>query len=237
MKPGLWASKLAVLAMFLTACRNGVALETRTFRLQSLDDSVARTIIDPYVFWDRPNAPGTVAGTQGVLTVRETSDNLDRIERVLEEFDTPRKTLALHFQVILANGQSTSDSSITEVVAELRNLFRFQGYQLIAEGYIAGLEHTHVEQLMYDLRRVPGRPIPSSMMYAGYRAAADIGTVSGTGDATQIELEYVSLYSAAGDPLFGASVVLGIGNTVVLGTLQLPGNEALILAVRAELVR
>lgn len=36
--------------------------------------------------------------------------------------------------------------------------------------------------------------------------------------------------------LFNALVVLGIGNTIVLGTLQLPGNQALILTVRAELV-
>lgn len=231
---GNMIGRTVLLGALVAACGRAPNLETRSFRLQSLADHVALTVIDPYVYADRPNAPGTATAMQGVLTVRETSDNLDRIARVLEEFDTPRKTLAFHFQVILANGQSTSDSSIAEVVAELRNLFRFQGYQLIAEGYIAGLEHTHVEQLMYDLRRVPGRPIPSSMMYAGYRAAADIGTVSGTGDATQIELD-VNLYSAAGDPLFGASVVLGIGNTVVLGTLQLPDNQALILTLRVEL--
>ena len=35
--------------------------------------------------------------------------------------------------------------------------------------------------------------------------------------------------------LFNASIVLGIGNTIVLGTLQLPDDQALILALRAEL--
>ena len=234
MKLGLLASKSAVLAMFLTACGSGVTLETRTFRLQSLDDDDARIVTEPYVFVDRPNAPGAATAIQGVLTVRETPDNLDKIARVLEEFDSPRQSLTLHFQVILANGQTTLDSSIAEVVAELQNLFRFQGYQLIAEGSIAGLERTHVEQLMYDKRLVPGQPIPSDVIYEGYRAGADIGTVSGTGDATQIEFA-VNLYSISDLPLFAASVVVGVGNTVVLGTLQLPGNQALILTVRAEL--
>ncbi len=87
---GIWTRKSAVLAILLTACGSGVALETRTFRLQSLDDLVALTVIDPYVYGDRPNAPGAATAMQGVLTVRETSDNLDRNARVLEEFDTPR---------------------------------------------------------------------------------------------------------------------------------------------------
>ena len=235
MNLGIWTRKSAVLAILLAACGSGVALETRTFRLQSLDDQVALAVIDPYVYGDRPNAPGAATAAQGVLTVRETSDNLDRIARVLEEFDSPRQSVTLYFQIILANGRTTSDSAIAEVVAELRSLFRFQGYQLIAEGSIAGLERTHVEQLMYDQRLVADQPLPSDVMYRGYRAGADIGTVSGTGDATQIEFA-VNLYSSSDDsPLFAASVVLGVGNTVVLGTLQLPGNQALILTVRAEL--
>ena len=121
------------------------------------------------------------------------------------------------------------------MVAELRSLFRFQGYQLVAEGLITGLERSHVEQLMFDQRLVPGQSMPSHMRYSSYRAGADIGTVSGTGDATQIELSVNLVGGPATIDLFGASVVLGVGNTVVLGTLQLPGNQALILTVRAEL--
>ena len=234
MKLGLLASKSAVLAMFLTACGSGVTLETRTFRLQSLDDRVALVVVDPYVYGDRPNAPGAATAMQGVLTVRETSDNLDRIARVLEEFDSPRQSVSLHFQVILANGQTTPDSSIADVVAELRNLFRFEGYQLIAEGFVAGHERSQVSQTMFDKRLNPGSPIPPGILYTAYSARAEIGTMSGAPDLTVVELA-VELWERQGDALFGASVTIGVGNTVVLGTLQLPGNQALILTVRAEL--
>ena len=233
MKLGPLAKKAILLPMLVAACGSGVTLETRTFRLQTLADDQALTIVAPYVFDDRPSAPGLATASRMVLTVRETADNLDKIARVLDEFDRPVRSIGLYFQLILGDGQATSDSSIAEVVAELQKLFRFQGYQLIAEGSVSGLERTHVEQLMYDQRLVPDQPLPSGVMYRRYRAEADIGTVSGTGDATQIEFA-VSL-SSDDSFLFEASVVLGVGNTVVLGTLQLPGNQALILTVRAEL--
>ncbi len=82
---GIWTRKSAVLAILLTACGSGVALETRTFRLQSLDDLVALAVIDPYVYGDRPNAPGAATALQGVLSVSERSDKLDRISRFLVE--------------------------------------------------------------------------------------------------------------------------------------------------------
>ena len=231
MKPGLLASKLVVLAMFLTACRNGVALETRTFRLRSLDDSVARTIIDPYVFWDRPDAPGTVTAVQGVLTVRETSDNLDRIARVLEEFDSPRQSVTLHFQVIVANGGGSADPAIAEVEEELRRLFRFAGYRLVAQGSVTGLEQSYVNQKMFT--QDPNNQARARLMFSVYDVDADIGKVMGGGESGMVELK-VQL-GGNGNLLFGASVVLGIGNTIVLGTLQLPDNQALILTLRAEL--
>ena len=230
MKLGLLASKLAVLVMFLTACRDGVTIETRTFRLQSLDDSVARIIIEPYVFWDRPDAPGTVTAIQGVLTVRETSDNLDRIARVLQRFDRPRQSVTLHFQVILANGAGSADPAIAEVEEELRRLFRFAGYRLVAQGSVTGLEQSHVNQKMFT--QDPDNP-SRRLMFSVYDVDANIGKVMGGGESGMVELE-VQL-RGNGSLLFGASVVLGIGNTIVLGTLQLPDNQALILTLRAEL--
>ncbi len=231
MKLGLLASKLAVLVMFLTACRDGVTIETRTFRLQSLDDSVARVIIEPYVFWDRPDAPGTVTAIQGVLTVRETSDNLDRIARVLQRFDRPRQSVTLHFQVILANGAGSADPAIAEVEEELRRLFRFAGYRLVAQGSVTGLEQSHVNQKMFT--QDPNNQARARLMFSVYDVDANIGRVMGRGESRMVELK-VQL-GGNNSLLFGASVVLGIGNTIVLGTLQLPGNQALILTLRAEI--
>jgi hypothetical protein len=221
---GIVAKKSVLLGVVLAACGRAPNLETRTFRLQSLDDNVALSIIDPYVYRDRPAAPGAATAIEGVLTIRETSDNLDRIARVLEEFDSPRQSIGLHFQVIFANGSGSSDSSIAEVEAELRRLFRFAGYQLIAQGSIRGLERSGVNQKMFA---------PENVMFRWYDVFARIGTVSGMGDSAVVDLD-VQLEGDS-NMLFSASVVLGIGNTVVLGTLQLPQNRALILTVRAEL--
>ena len=229
---GIVAKKAVLLGVVLTACGRVPNLETRTFRLQSLDDDVAYSIIDPYVYGDRPDAPGVATAMAGVLTVRETRDNLERIERVLEEFDHPRRSIALNFQIILANGGGTSDSSIAEVEAELRRLFRFRGYGLIAEGSITGLEESHVTQMMFD-QRLRRDPPTQTWLGGSFDVNAAIGRVSGVGDSAVVDLE-VYLQSGSSS-LFGASIVLGIGNTAVLGTLQLPGEEALILTVRAEL--
>ena len=227
----LLARKSAVLAVFLTACGRGVSLETRTFRLQSMDDMVALRVIDPYVYGDRPNAPGAATAMQGVLTVRETSDNLDRIARVLEEFDRPRQSVTLHFQIIRANGGGSADSSIAEVEEELRRLFRFAGYRLVAQGSVTGLEQSHVNQKMFTEN--PDARAQTGIRFSWYDVNANIGQVIAGGESGMVELEV----ELAGNTsvLFGSSGVLGIGNTIVLGTLQLPDDQALILTVRAEL--
>lgn len=233
MKVGTVARMSMLLALVLAGCGRTPSLETRTFRLQSLDDNTALSIIDPYVYADRPDAPGLATAMRGILTVRETEDNLDKIARVLEEFDSPRKSVTLHFQVILADGGGTQDSAIADVESELRKLFRFQGYQLIAQSSITGLEGGGVQQQMYDQRWTGSAESRTRIRYILYDVNAGIGSVSGVGDSAVVQLD-VNL-RAESSSLFGASVVVGIGNTVVLGTLQLPGNEALILTVRAEL--
>jgi hypothetical protein len=229
---GIVAKRSVLLGIVLAACGRAPNLETRTFRLQSLADHVALTVIDPYVYGDRPNAPGAATAMQGVLTVRETRDNLDRIARVLEEFDSPRQSVTLHFQVILANGAGSTDPAIAEVEEELRKLFRFAGYRLVAQGSVTGLEQSHVNQKMFTEN--PDNQSRARLMFSFYDIDASIGKVSSGGESGMVELE-VQL-GGNGSLLFGASVVLGIGNTIVLGTLQLPGDQALILTVRAELV-
>ncbi len=187
-------------------------------------------IIDPYVYGDRPNAPGTSSAMRGLLTVRETPDNLEKIARVLSEFDVPSHSIQLHIQLISANGARATDPAIAELETELRGLFRFEGYELVAEGVLTGLEGSHVQQVMFDQRGQRADP-----NLARYFVAAYIGDVAESGDSATITLPDIQLESS-GDVLFSASVALGIGHTVMLGTMQLTGNRALILAVRAEII-
>jgi hypothetical protein len=174
-----------------------------------------------------------MTAVQGILTVRETRDNLDRIARVLKEFDKARQGVRLTFQVIFGNGASTTDPAISEVVTELRKLFRFEGYQLRATGVMTALERTRVGQMMFDqvLDRETGFV---GDVFSSYDVSVNVGSVSGPADSSVVEL---AVHLSGGDTgLFETSVVLGIGHTVVLGTLQLPSNRALILTVRADLV-
>lgn len=80
------------------------------------------------------------------VTVRETPDNLDKIARVLAQFDRPTLSVRLHFQIIQADGAARSDPAIAEVEAALRKLFRFRGYRLVGEAVVGGTEHSEASQ-------------------------------------------------------------------------------------------
>lgn len=114
-------------------------LETRTFPLEHLGMGDAAELVDPYVYRDRPGAPGTIsfAKNVGAISVRETPDNLDRIARVLDQFDVASEapSYRLHFQVATANGDET-DRRLATVAEALRKVFRFDGYTLVGEGHV-----------------------------------------------------------------------------------------------------
>ncbi len=222
-----FVASAVVLGAVVLGCFRGTNLDTRSFELRHLEEGVAMQLIDPYVYGDREGAPGTMTAVQGILTVRETRDNLARIARALEEFDQPRKSVSLNFQIIFGNGGTTTDPAIAEVVTELRKLFRFDGYQLRSEGSVTGLERTEVFQTMFD-------GAGGNMAFGRYEVRATIGSVAGPPDSAVVELSVYVIGDNTG--LFDTSLVLGIGHTVVLGTFKLPGSgAALILTVRAEL--
>jgi len=134
----------AMLVLVAGACR-GPQLETQTFELEYLDAHTAASLIEPYVYFDRERNPGTVstAGDMAshLITVRETRDNLEKIERVLSEYDQPAPMVQLHFQLIEANGTATQDPAIDDVESALRRLFKFEGYRLVADANTGWLMH------------------------------------------------------------------------------------------------
>ena len=148
MKP-LLTSVAAVLVLATGAC-SGPQLETQTFELQYLDANTAAGLIEPYIYFDRESAPGMVstAGDMAshLITVRETPDNLEKIARVLSKYDQPAPMVQLHFQVIEANGTTIKDPAIEDVESALRQLFRFEGYRLLAEAVLAGVAGSSMSQ-------------------------------------------------------------------------------------------
>jgi hypothetical protein len=215
---------LLAIAATLAGCNRAPELDTRTFPLYYLDPNAAEALIQPYVFTDRAGSPGVMSATQNTLTVRETKDNLDRIARVLTQYDVPQPWVQLQFQVIEADGASGPDPRIADVETELRKLFRFKGYRLVAEAQVSGAARS---TLIQDVAGAGDRV---------YHIAVDIGSVRAIGDSGIVEL-HVHLRSDQGAGLT-TSLNARNGQTVVLGNAQLGrGSATTILTVRPELVR
>jgi hypothetical protein len=209
----------------LVACGQTPDLDTRTFELQNLEAGDAELIIRPYVYQDRPNAAGSISYSGHTITVRETEDNLDKIARVLTDMDRPRPTVRLHFQLIEANGAATTDPAVAEVEAELRKLFRYEGYRLLHQAVVGGTEGSHIEQVVG----------PAEDPRLNYVVMATIRTVRSSGDSGTVQLEV-----GVRNPIRGAlmtTVNARAGQTLVVGNAELVvGGGTLILTVRPEFV-
>ena len=220
-------SIVATLGVLAAAC-GGPQLDTETFELQYLDANTAASLIEPYVYFDRESTPGMVstAGDRAshLITVRETSDNLEKIARVLSKYDQPAPMVQLHFQVIEANGTTIKDPAIEDVESALRQLFRFQGYRLLAEAVLAGVAGSSMSQ---NLGGEGGR---------GMGIQASIRDVRGSGDSGIVRFD-VGLWGQSLGTIFETTANVRMGQTMVLGsTKPHPSMETLILAVRPEVI-
>lgn len=216
-----WGTRmLSSLAFAAIACGGGPSLDTRTFHLRYIRAEQARDIILPYIFADRPAAKGTLAysPSTSTITVRETRDNLDKIARVLAQYDVPGPMVRLTFHLIQADGAATSDPAIADVEPTLRNLFRFRGYRLVEEGIFSATEGGNVTQQLGG---------------AGYLIAAEILRASGTGDSAIVQL---SVHLRGRDLQFATQVGVPVGKTAVLGNVGEDPRGTLILTVKPELI-
>ncbi len=202
----------------------GDSLEVRTFTLERLDAGEAYGLVEPYVYHDRETRPGTISMSEGLITVRELPENLDRIAEVLEEFDRARAAVRLHFQLIQANGFDDPDESIQAVEAELRKLLRYDGYRLVGETVLqlreGGGGQQTLEGTLEDVS--PGD--------SQFNLNAFVGMVSTSEQRSTVELE-VGLEHFNRN-ILNTSVNAASGQSLVLGTTSsLTGGGALILVV------
>jgi type II secretory pathway component GspD/PulD (secretin) len=204
------AGFLAVLAV---SC--GEELEVRTFELSRLDAAEAEALVAPYVFEGREGAPGLSSHTEGVLTVREMPENLDRIASVLERFDEAAADVRLHFQIIEADGFTQRDEAIAEVEAELRKLLRYGGYRLMGEAVMQAREGVGFSEQRVQPEVADGSARPEGGV-SPLRVTAQIGRVSRAGGDASVTLS-VSL-SDVWNTLLSTTVTVTDGKTMVLGT-------------------
>jgi len=217
---------LSALAVLLIAACSGSSakLDTRTFPLRYLSPNEALELVAPYLLNGTvsarrdQNSPSAMGATKAAITVRETRDNLERIARMLAQFDVPRPLVRLTFHLIQADGAATSDSAIADVEAVLRKLFRFRGYRMVQEGIFSATEGGNVTQQLGG---------------AGYLIAAEIQRVSGSGDSAIVQL---SVHLRGRDVQFGTQVGVPVGKTAVLGNVGEDPRGTLILTVKPELI-
>jgi len=211
----------ALFVPLLASCGRQTDLDTRTYAVSHLRPHEASALIEPYVYGDREGAPGSYSAGEAAITVRETPDNLDKIERVLAEYDVPRSDVRLRFQLIEANGFTDSDPAIADVEAELRKVFQFRGYRLGGEAVVTATDGSRIEQAL------AGSDGFYSVEAIVYWAQADL-----------IRLENVSLASRGpGGAGLTTTVNIRPGQTLVLGSSsRYDSPNTLLLTVSAEAV-
>jgi hypothetical protein len=118
-----------------------------TFEHQSADDALGE--IRP-LFSDR----GSVELKQGGDTVvlRDQEDELEKILRTLRDFDHPRRSLRLRFQLLRAQRVPFSPPQLSSgvspaLVERLKQVLRYDAYQSMAE---TSFVSTEGEQVAYD---------------------------------------------------------------------------------------
>jgi len=203
------------------------ALESRTFQLEYLTSRAAISLIDPYVYRDRPGAPGTISNPTGIqaISVRETPDNLDKIARMLEQFDVAATapSYRLHFRVVTANGDEP-DMRLAPVAEALRKVFRFEGYSLVGEGYVT------VSAGRFDLDVSADGTTSTDQHDARVNGGHEVYHLKGQVHDDQLNLDVRG--SAGG----GIETTLGFrpGQTLVLGSMPSSDKTVFIVVNVAE---
>jgi hypothetical protein len=210
-----------VVPILALGCSAQPDLDIRTFNLENRSGYEAAELIQPYVFADREGAPGMMSATEAAVSVRETPDNLQKIARVLEEFDRPLPEVRLHFQLIEADSFQDPDPEIAQVVEQLGSLFTFQGYRLLGQALVlvAG------DRGGGEFRQRFLGPDEEFLV----TAAAELQS-SGT-----VRLRNLTLWGE-GLPVLESTINASAGQTLVIGgTRASRSGRSLILTVRPEI--
>lgn len=191
-------------------------LETVTLPIQHMSPQSAQRLAQPYVIGTGGSIE--VSNAPPAMTVKGPKQSIEAIRQLLSRYDAPPSSVQLHFQVIEADGFTGTDSSIADVEGALRELFRFRGYRLAADGYLTGTERSTVSQAIGGTGH--------------YAVVVDIGEVSRGADQPVVMLR-TRLTAAGYGNVLESGIAVPNGQTVVLGSARPdPSKGAIILVVR-----
>lgn len=226
------------------------SLETRTIELKHLKPAEAVRLLQPYIV---NNGGGVfdVSENIPIVTIRDVSENLAKMEKVLAKYDHSPATIRLVFQLIeadtgprLISASSAREQIPVDLDSTLRSVLRFPVYRLLAQGVATTGEFAYVAQQMGNA----GDGLT-------YKLSANVGSIklTETGPDGTVHLQ-VGLAregpqqmsqggNMAGRPdrisetMLSTGLDVPLGNTVVLGTAATRiAGVALILTVKPELV-
>ncbi len=201
-----------------SACIGRHADEVATISLDYLTSAQAEALAQPYLSSEgRLFRSGDALNT---ITVRDRRDNVRQVQSLLEDRDVSPENVSLQFQVVRATAKGSIDPALESVGNALRELLRFEGYQLVAQTVVSASE-----------RRVVEQSIQSEAGDLGLQLGVRINDVVDGGVDLEVELRRPGHAS-----LLKTNVVLPMEQTVVLGSAY-PGSggDALILTVRGEM--
>jgi hypothetical protein len=208
----------ALILALVAACDRGRGDEvTRRIPLAHLSADEAQLAIEPYtaeiaVAYRRTENPAAI-------TITASPAHVEEITQLIKQLDQPPPKVQLRFQIVEADGFTTSDSAIADVEAALRELFRFRGYRLAAEAMVSGQAKNQLQQTVLLRDQIP------------VTLTVDVPSVRRNADAAAVEMR---ITMTVGDvTALTTAVTVPHGQTVVLGSARpLPNIGTLILVVR-----
>lgn len=157
-----------------------------------------------------------VVGTIGLLMVMVGARGVS--PSPLSAQDGAIDNVRMVFQLVEANGFRGEDPEIADVVAELRGLFRFEGYRLAATGLLNLMPHAS------GSTRLTGGEVGGYVVEVRTELADDLERMR-----IGVELRHDNE-----GPAMDAAVTVRDGQTLVLGSTRTYEGAALILVMRVQ---
>ena len=221
-------------------------VDTKTVELHHLKPKEAVKLLVPYVK-AKDGGVFDVGDNISIITMRDTPENIARMERVLAKYDHSPATIRLVFQLIEADtgprfATVGNDGRVSiDLDSTLRSVLKFPSYRLLAQGVASVGEFADVHQQLptRDSQWVYSLSANVGAIHVSDSGGGESGrTGTSAGGATSVSMVhlYVRL-DRQGSGIIETGLDVPLGHMVVLGTAATRSSgAALILTVKPELV-